>query len=649
MRIKLICIFALLALQAKTQDFANRKYNFANADSFIISDSDQKLDAIILQDDRIKEYYKNENGDLQFNTLVHKVIWVNEEKAIEEFNKIYIPSYNTIKMVKFKARTIQPDKSIKIIDKENIKELPNVEDKGAYKIVALDGVVKGSIIEYIYVAQEDVEYFGKEIYQTDLPVRAATFKLLYPDVFKFQVKCYNNCPEIMQDNSSDQVEVNIIFNNLPALYEEQYAYYTTYLTRVEYKFDEVKSKGKIFTWQDASDLITDKTYIFSSKANGLAKSFLKPLALKSKTDLDKIIAIEKLVKEKIQLQDANGEDFEVPEKIFKSKFANESGFKNLFALLLSIAKVDHQLVITSDRSKVMLDPDFSTYNSLQNYLYYFPSLKKFMDPSNFAMRLGTIPIEDLNNNGLFLTYNNDPKNPHTSYKIKQIPNVELKDHSDDMFVSITFPKDMTVAQLAVKRTMGGYTSVGIQPFWGLMEEKDKKTFVEDLLKNSGNDAEILTKKTSNTAIDDIYANKNFTVEGTMDIESLLEKAGKKYILNLGDVIGAQVEMYQDKTRQLDIDMDFPHQYLREINITIPDGYQAKGLEDININHVFNNQKGEPAYGFTSSYTLENNIIHLVCKEFYNIVNLPKTEIDKFRTVINSAADFNKIKIILEQK
>lgn len=649
MRLILLSVIFLLTINVKGQDFANRTYNWGSVDSFYISDEDKKLDAIILKDNRIREYFKDENGLLKFNTLVHKVIFVNQEKAVDEYNKIYIPSYNTIKLVKFKARTILPDKTIKVIDKENIKELPNVEDKGAYKIVALEGVVNGSIIEYIYIAQEDVEYFGKETFQTDIPLRSGQFKLVYPDLFKFQVKGYNNCPEIEEDNSSDQRIATIDFKDLPPLYEEQYAYYNAYLTRVEYKFDEVIGKGKVFTWQDAADLISERTYKFTSKEKSLAKAFLKPLGLKEKTETEKIKAIEKAVKEKIQLQDANGDQFEIPGEIFKSKFASEEGFKNLFALLFTVAEVNHQLVVTADRSKILLDPDFPTYNSLQNYLFYFSTLKKYLDPSNFAMRFGTIPIEDLYNNGLFLTFNGDFKSPYTGYRIKQIPGVDIKEHSDDMYVNVSFPKEMDFAFLEVKRSMGGYTSTGIQPYWNLMDEADKKEFTENLLKNSGADGEISSSKVSNTTIDDIYTNKPFTVEGKMEIGSLLEKAGKKYIFNVGDIIGEQVEMYQEKERQSDIDMDFPHQYLRIINITIPEGFKANGLESIVINNVFKNEKDEDAYGFVSNYTVENNEIKIVCKEFYDIVTLPKKDIDTFRKVINSAADFNKIKIIFEPK
>ena len=80
MRLILLSVIFLLTINVKGQDFANRTYNWGSVDSFYISDEDKKLDAIILKDNRIREYFKDENGLLKFNTLVHKVIFVNQRK-----------------------------------------------------------------------------------------------------------------------------------------------------------------------------------------------------------------------------------------------------------------------------------------------------------------------------------------------------------------------------------------------------------------------------------------------------------------------------------------------------------------------------------------------------------------------------------------
>ena len=53
--------------------------------------------------------------------------------------------------------------------------------------------------------------------------------------------------------------------------------------------------------------------------------------------------------------------------------------------------------------------------------------------------------------------------------------------------------------------------------------------------------------------------------------------------------------------------------------------------------------------FTSEYTLDGNKLSITCNEFYNIIRLPVEKYDAFRTVINAAADFNKISLILKNK
>ena len=74
----------------------------------------------------------------------------------------------------------------------------------------------------------------------------------------------------------------------------------------------------------------------------------------------------------------------------------------------------------------------------------------------------------------------------------------------------------------------------------------------------------------------------------------------------------------------------------------------KGLENIkrDISYSF---EGKPAMGFKSGYKLEGNTLKVTIDEYYNIVLLPKTEYDNFQKVINAAADFNKVTLVLEKK
>ena len=127
----------------------------------------------------------------------------------------------------------------------------------------------------------------------------------------------------------------------------------------------------------------------------------------------------------------------------------------------------------------------------------------------------------------------------------------------------------------------------------------------------------------------------------------MEKAGNKWLVRIGDVIGPQVEMYQEKPRQFPMELHYPHVLDRKIRFEIPKGYRIKNLEDLNIRHV-HPASGEPTMSFVSSYKVENNLLTIQVTEEYRKTYYPLREYEIFKQIINAAADFNKIALILEK-
>ena len=107
-------------------------------------------------------------------------------------------------------------------------------------------------------------------------------------------------------------------------------------------------------------------------------------------------------------------------------------------------------------------------------------------------------------------------------------------------------------------------------------------------------------------------------------------------------------MYQEKPRQFSMEIDFPHVLERHIRFTIPDGYTVKNLDDIKISHVVT-EKGQPTVGFTSTYILEGNVVKIHIMEEYRKTSYPLSQFEEFKKVINAAADFNKVVLVLEKK
>ena len=78
----------------------------------------------------------------------------------------------------------------------------------------------------------------------------------------------------------------------------------------------------------------------------------------------------------------------------------------------------------------------------------------------------------------------------------------------------------------------------------------------------------------------------------------MKKAGNNYLLEVGKLIGPQMLIEEDeKDRQADIFLSNARTFEYRITLTLPDGYQAKGLEDLNVK--LDNRAGQFCRGSTA--------------------------------------------------
>ena len=142
--------------------------------------------------------------------------------------------------------------------------------------------------------------------------------------------------------------------------------------------------------------------------------------------------------------------------------------------------------------------------------------------------------------------------------------------------------------------------------------------------------------------------KVFELKFDIDSEDYVEKAGNKFLFKLGNLIGPQIEMYQEKKRTLPLEAEFNRSYFRTLKVILPKGYKVSNLEDIVIKNV-HSKDGEDIFVFDSHYTLEGNVLTVTADEHYRESIVAPEIYEAYRKVINSAADFNKVTLILEPK
>lgn len=626
------------ALFAQTQ----LNYNWESSPiNYKLSNEDANLSALVIKDKRILEYFY-EKEELFKLKIIHKIARVNDDIALESFNKVFVPLDNDAQLIQIKARSISPNGTITELNKENIKELKNVEEYGSFKIFAIEGATKGGYIEYFYVLKSiDDQYYGREIFQTDIKTKEATFELFYPANLTFIAKGYNGFNTFNTETTKNITKIYTTINDLEAVRDEKYASTRANLIKVEYKLNSVKvenTEKELYNWEMAAETFGSSIYYNNENANKAIQKLFKTLKLKKlKSEEAKINAIEQYIKANIALNDGHGADFTLPEKILSNKYANDIGLARLYAACFKQANINNQAVITSNRFNTLLDKDFPCWANLSDVIFYFPSLNKYLSPAKIEYRLGIPPYEFASNYGLFIKNEKYPE-----VKLINMPKAQVS--QDNLDANLIFDADFNVL-LNVKHSWTGYRAFPLR----IINQMQQKELVDQTLLQGYEGATMKSSKVINENINlNASPQTEFAIEGVLIANSLIEKAGNAFLLKIGDVIGPQTELYQDHKRQQPVDMQYPVLYKRTIIFEIPNGYTIKNLNDINIDVFQEDEKGNKYNRFVSTYTQTGNKVTVNINEYYETINLQNSDYENFRKVINAAADFNKVIFIIEK-
>jgi hypothetical protein len=327
----------------------------------------------------------------------------------------------------------------------------------------------------------------------------------------------------------------------------------------------------------------------------------------------------------------------------KNKQADQLGIIRLYTTFYTLAGIQHYVGATTNRYNEKFDKDFMSWAQIGEIIFYFPETKMFLTPTDLESRYGMLPEKLTNNYGLFIkpvTIGEVTSGlPVTLY----IPPVPADNTYFDMDVAVSFGTDFNDATLKQSYRFGGYYSV--QPIFDLIPNENKEELTDNLIINTvGQYNKLVTKEIKNSDINLSPIDSPFVIESEVVVNTLIEHAGNDVIFKIGTLIGRQEEMYDEKDRQNEIEIDYPHHYVRKLKFEIPDGYTVKGLDALNMNieYSLNNKK---VMGFVSSYEKQGKTILVTIKEYYTEVTYPLSEYENFRKVINAAADFNKISLV----
>jgi len=644
-----ILLFSIWVSFAQNEPFF-KSYSWDPQPEYSV-DSNTENDIIALKDKTVSEFYFTDDSLIEY-LLEHRVYWLNSDDKIEDYNKIYLPYSSSSFLEINRARVITKEGEVIELDESKILTAQDEETKSQYKYFAFEGIEKGSFIEYYYVVKRNPRYKGKRLtLQTSYPKKNIEFDLIAPKNLFFKFKSYNDLPEVKLDTTvTEKLHWKLRLDNLDELENEELSAYNASKKHIVYKLDRNLANGTkdISSYTNTSQNLYAYYYPeYDKKTEKQIRSFLETaIAGSDEDEVSKIRKLEYYIKSNVYVTDGSSDELQDLNQIINKKVANETGIIKLYIAFFRALKIKHEMVLTTDRRSIKFDKEFEANNFLNDFLIYFTKSKLYLSPTDSESRLGFSPSYLTDTYGLFIKEVKVGEFTSGIGKIKYIEPVSADKTVDEMIIDVNFNKDdLSIVNVKLKRAINGYYGMNIHPFMNLVKADDKKELIEGFAKNLDEDADIISADVVNED-PELFGIKPLEFNLDFNSEAFIEKAGPKYLFKIGELIGQQIQLYQEKERVLPLENGFKRSYFRTINVNIPEGYVITNLEDLNIKNTFS-KEGKEVLIFNSYYTVDEQKVKVTADEHYRVNIIDTDFYEDYRTVINSAADFNKITLILE--
>jgi hypothetical protein len=137
---------------------------------------------------------------------------------------------------------------------------------------------------------------------------------------------------------------------------------------------------------------------------------------------------------------------------------------------------------------------------------------------------------------------------------------------------------------------------------------------------------------------------SFKFKDSFVITEFISKAGENCIVNVGKLLGSQVQLLDNeiKERYVDINMNTARQFKETIQVVIPNGFKPIGVEDLNVQVI--NETGS----FISKAEYIDGVLKIETSKVYQHAFVPKEKWNLMVDFIKAASDFTQKKILLQK-
>lgn len=618
----------------------------------VIADSLKEENTILVFERVAREIDLTDSGELVEYLTMHTIRKVNNDRGVEASNRIYLTVSNNDRVIQQEARVITPDGRVIRMTPDKIKVAVDEETEQKRKYFALEGLEVGSDVEYVLQLQRPANYRGtRVIFQDTKPQLSTTYELRYPASLHFVWKQENfDVVPALDTLSEHQAGVSWNFDFVPGLRSEPMANMRKHLMAFHYKLEASRLTGKsrLVNFADATSSIYS-VYMEEGDKNEqkAVKSFIKKMNIpKSATNDEKALLLNSWIKQNIAHVEHNAQELADLSQILSLGAANDVGYYRLYAKILRALGVPYEMVVTVSRDKMPFDSEFESYAYLDEILFYFPETKKYVDPTDLTSCPGIVINNYLDNYGLFIKEVEVAGITAGVGKVKPMRGALMEDNKDVMHIKATLDMDEQTVLLDYSKINYGQYAKNFQPYFSFIDESTSEELKEQMVKWIGEGLEITSNEVRNTGLKH-FGKDPLEQDFTARADDFINIAGNKVLFEIGKLIGPQSEMYMDHPRTLPVDAGFRHMYERSIEFEVPEGFAVRNLESLDLD-VRPEADGRDAIGFRSTYTVDGTTVRVEIEEYYNEVFFSAEEFEKYRAVINAAADFNKIVLVLEK-
>ncbi len=611
---------------------------------------------IVSRDETIDYVYEGRtvNG---YKTV--RTIWkILDSRGIDFLHSLGITADGKTRFINIKARTIHANGKVQEVPQDMIKV--TVDANGRYKIViAPEGLEKYAEVELMLKEIVPGYHSIYDYFQFGIPMLSSRLDISYPKDYAYESRSYNGMPKMTETTIGTRKHLRVAVSNVPAFKAEPYSFADLHRMKVDirrhhYAFANYNDPSEIDTWDDFGRDLFDDYYKITDKERGAVNRYLSELGVQAGGDeLENIKKIENGIKHDIvQYGYVQGAKTDVLDSIIAKKQATPYGYIKLFAACFTQAEVNHELGKAGDKSENRTDDNFEIWGYLDNPLFYFPGQKKFMDPLSMHYRYPLVPDEIAGGKGVFC--NIPPKGVVTGrlYKMRTITPLSAKQTHRNVAAGVTFNDNMD-ATVDVSYSFTGYASADIRTALNVLTKEKEKDIIKEVVDFTEKREDITKYFISNDAPESYNGNKPLVITATVDASHMTEKAGEKYIFNVGELIGLRAGLYDKKERHYAVDLDYPHSNYDTITINIPKGYKVVNADGLRMQSEFLNRDLKKQISFSSDYNLitdkkNGDKLVVMVSEYFPVTHFPVADYDRFRDVINTASDFSKSSIILER-